>query len=67
MKKYRCIKEVLAEPMTRFEAQELNLVRDETDVDEEGYLVKYSEEYSSWTPKEPFEKGYLEIKKAIHA
>lgn len=59
MTKYKCIKEVIAKLMTRSEAQELKLVRDETNVDEDGYMVKYNEEYSSWTPKEPFEKGYV--------
>lgn len=59
MKKYKCIKEVMAKPMTRFEAQKLKLVRDKTNVDEDGYMVKYNEEYSSWTPAEPFEKGYV--------
>lgn len=61
MKEYLCTKRVLAKPMTRFVAQELNLVRDVLDEDEEGYMVKYNEEYSSWTPKEPFEKGYVEL------
>ena len=59
MTKYKCIKEVMAKPMTRFEAQELKLVRDETNVDEDGYMVKYNEGYSSWTPAETFEKGYV--------
>jgi len=59
MKKYKCIKEVMAEPMTRFEAQDLGLVRDVTSEDEAGYIVKYNEKYSSWTPAESFEKGYV--------
>ena len=59
LKKYKCIKTVEAKQMDRFTAQEKGLVRDVTDVNEDGYLVKYNEEYQSWTPKEPFEKGYI--------
>lgn len=29
--------------------------------DREGYLVKYSDGYKSWSPKEMFEKSYMEI------
>lgn len=61
MKKYKCIKIVEAEPMTRYAAQHLGLVRDESPVDEPGYLVKYSSDYSSWSPKSSFEEGYIEI------
>lgn len=28
---------------------------------EEGYLVKYSDDYISWSPKEVFENSYLEV------
>ena len=27
----------------------------------EGYMVKYSDDYISWSPKEVFEKAYLEV------
>ena len=39
MKKYKCIKEVEAKPMDRFEAQGLGLVRDETDVNHHTFSV----------------------------
>lgn len=58
MKKYQCTKQVLAEPMTRFKAQELGLVRDPVDADEDGYKVVYSHDYESWSPKVSFELGY---------
>lgn len=65
MKTYQSHKKVQAEPMMRFEAQELGLVRDITDVDEPGYRVVYSDGYgfvyNSWSPKASFEEGYTEI------
>lgn len=57
--KYQCIKIVDAEPMNRCEAESLGLVRDVTGIDEEGFMVKYSEGYTSWSPKEAFKKGYV--------
>jgi hypothetical protein len=59
MKTYKCTKIVTAEPMTRFEAQALNLVRDESLTDEPGYHVVYSHDYASWSPKASFEEGYV--------
>ena len=56
---YKCIKEVQAKPMDRLTAEGLGLVRDVTGVNEDGYFVKYNEDYSSWTPKQPFEDGYV--------
>lgn len=61
MKKYQCTKQVHAEPMTRFQAQYLGLVRDEKPIDEPGYHVVYSHDYASWSPKASFEEGYVEI------
>ncbi|WP_289100964.1 hypothetical protein [uncultured Marinobacter sp.] len=68
IKKYQCIKQVHAEPMT-FGAFKTSIrrVRDMGQVDplEPGYHVIYSkgtaEEYHSWSPKAAFEEGYLEI------
>lgn len=60
MKKYIGTKVILAKPMTR---GEYNLYRgwqipeDENPADD-GYLVKYSDDYESWSPKEPFERAY---------
>lgn len=56
---YKCIKEVQAKPMDRLTAEGLGLVRDVTGINEDGYFVKYNEDYSSWTPKKPFEDGYI--------
>ena len=62
---YKCIKEVQAKPMDRLTAEGLGLVRDVTGVNEDGYFVKYNEDYSSWTPKQPFEDGYIIIVKEV--
>ena len=61
MKKYKCIKEVQATLMGRKTAESLGLIRDKTGTNEKGYHVVYSPEYESWTPAEPFERGYVEI------
>ena len=61
MNEYQSIKKVKAEKMDRFEAQELGLVRDILDKNEEGYLVQYSDNYASWSPKKAFEDGYIKI------
>jgi len=45
-------------PMDRLEAQRLGIVRDHMDEDEPGYYVKYSDDYTSWSPKAAFEDGY---------
>lgn len=59
MKNYTCIKKVDAEPMSRLDAELAGLVRDITGKDEPGYKVVYSDDYTSWSPKESFEKGYV--------
>ena len=58
---YKCIKQVQAEPMDRFTAQELGLVRDIIDENEDGYRVVYSNDYISWSPRQSFEDGYAII------
>lgn len=68
IKKYQCIKQVHAEPMTygAFKTSVRN-IRDVGSMDPlaPGYLVIYSkgtaDEYKSWSPKKAFEEGYLEI------
>lgn len=47
MKKYLGVKLIEAEPMNRAE--------------QEGYSVKYEDGYTSWSPKEVFEKAYFEL------
>lgn len=60
MKKYIGTKVILAKPMTR---GEYNLYRgwkipeDENPADD-GYLVKYSDDYESWSPKAQFDCAY---------
>lgn len=61
MEEYQSIKKVKAKKMDRFEAQELGLVRDILNKNEEGYLVEYSDDYKSWSPKKAFEDGYIKI------
>lgn len=68
IKKYQCIKQVHAEPMTygHFKSSIRN-VRDVGSMDPlaNGYHVIYSmgtaDEYHSWSPKAAFEEGYIEI------
>ena len=53
------------------EAKEMNLgdynklkgwsIPENENPEKEGYLVKYSDSYVSWSPKEVFEKAYLEV------
>ena len=61
MIKYKSIKEVYAEPMDRLMAEEKGLVRDKTNEYEEGYIVIYDDNYTSWSPKEAFENGYIKV------
>ena len=60
MEKYIGVKMINAKPMTRGEYNELRgwtIPADENPKDE-GYLVKYSDDYISWSPKDVFEKAY---------
>jgi hypothetical protein len=34
--------------------------------DQEGYVVKYPDGYISWSPKDVFEKAYMEVGMSIH-
>lgn len=36
-------------------------IPEDEDTKREGYLVKYSDDYISWSPKEVFEKAYLKV------
>lgn len=63
MKKYIGTKMVNAEPMTKGEAFEKNLLKTGVEVTieestQEGYKVEYEDGYTSWSPKEVFEKAY---------
>ncbi len=63
MQEYQSIKKVYAEPMDRLIAEEKGLVRDKTNKSEDGYVVVYEDNYTSWSPKDTFEKGYRKIEK----
>ena len=56
MKHFIGIKEVDAKPMTRGEYNEYRgwQIPADENPDDEGYLVKYSDSYESWSPKEAF-------------
>lgn len=59
MKKYIGTKVILAKPMTRGDFNALKgITADYEYKGEEGYLVKYSDDYESWSPKEAFERAY---------
>ena len=62
---YQYTKQVHAVPMTRFDAQLLSLVRDESNINEPGYHVIYSPDYESWSPKVPFEAGYALVESNV--
>lgn len=63
MKKYLGVKLIEAEPMTRGDYNKFKgwTIPENENPDDEGYLVKYSDDYISWSPEEPFEKSYLEL------
>lgn len=55
MKKYVGVKLIEAKPMTRGDYNNYRgwtIPKDE-DPKDEGYLVKYSNDYESWSPKKP--------------
>ena len=61
MKKYIGTKQIEAEPMTRCDAWGKHLLREKPSTenfDDEGYHVRYEDEYESWSPKDVFEKAY---------
>ena len=59
MKKFIGTKVIMAEPMTREEAQKVlgREIKPATD-EEDGYLVKYKDGYKSWSPKSVFDAAY---------
>ena len=66
MKKYVGCKEVEAKPMNR---GDYNKYRGWTipvgeNPEDEGYLVKYSDGYESWSPKKQFDEAYRECNEA---
>ncbi len=62
MKFYTGIKAIQAEPMTRGDYNKYRgwqIPENENPADE-GYLVRYSDSYESWSPKDVFEEAYHE-------
>lgn len=63
MEKFIGIKRIEAEPMTRGDYNDFrgwNIPADENPCDE-GYKVKYSDNYVSWSPKKAFDEAYSKI------
>ncbi|MGA1048396.1 MAG: Gp49 family protein [Minisyncoccia bacterium] len=62
MKNYMGVKLIKAKKMTMNEWHKLNGSEISSEQsDSEGYMVKYSDEYTSWSPKAVFESAYLEL------
>ncbi len=62
MKHFIGIKEVDAKPMTRGDYNKYRgwQIPEDENPDDEGYLVKHSDSYESWSPKEAFGEAYSE-------
>ena len=63
MKTYIGIKKIEAEPMNRGDYNKYRgwtIPEDENPADD-GYLVKYTDGYESWSPKHQFDEAYSEI------
>lgn len=60
MQKYIGVKQVEAKPMTRGEYNDYRgwTVPADENPNDEGYMVKYANDYVSWSSKEIFEKSY---------
>lgn len=60
MQKYIGTKVILAEPMTRGKYNEYRgwQIPEDENPEDEGYLVKYSDNYESWSPRVQFERAY---------
>lgn len=63
MNKYIGTKLIEAKPMNLGDYNKFKgwTIPEDEDPKREGYLVKYSDDYISWSPKEVFEKAYLEV------
>ena len=60
MKKYIGVKMIHAKPMTRGEYNKFKgwTIPPDENPNDAGYVVKYSDDYVSWSPKDVFEKAY---------
>ena len=63
MKKYIGTKLIEAKPMTRGEYNKYRgwTIPPDENPDDSGYLVKYSDSYESWSPKDVFDSAYLQV------
>lgn len=63
MKKYIGTKLIEAKPMTRGEYNQYRgwTIPPDENPDDPGYLVKYSDSYESWSPKDVFDSAYLQV------
>ena len=63
MKKYIGTKLIEAKPMTRGEYNEYRgwTIPPDENPDDPGYLVKYSDSYESWSPKDVFDSAYIQV------
>lgn len=63
MEKFIGIKKIEAEPMTRGEYNKFRgwTIPEDENPSDEGYIVKYSDDYVSWSPKSAFEEAYSKI------
>lgn len=64
MKKYIGTKMIEAKPMNRgdYNAYRGWEIPEDENPEDEGFLVKYSDEYESWSPKKQFEDAYRDCK-----
>lgn len=60
MKQYIGVKNIQAKPMTRGEYNKFKgwTIPPDENPNDDGYMVKYSNDYISWSPKDVFEKAY---------
>ena len=63
MKKYIGTKLIEAKPMTRGEYNEYRgwTIPPDENPGDPGYLVKYSDSYESWSPKDVFDSAYIQV------
>ena len=62
LKKYVGVKLIEAKPMTRGDYNKYRgwTIPEDENPNDEGYLVKYSDDYVSWSPKGVFDEAYRE-------
>lgn len=70
MEKYICTKEVYAQPMKMGDAYKLGLLQagkvpSSSEMDNDGYMVKYNNGYFSWSSKDVFEESYMKAESYI--